>query len=338
MRKAKQKGTIIRIGERWYVRYWERRNVGGVIERKRVSHCLGPATTRGKHPPADIKDTAAEHLAIVNRGAIPADRITTVGQFVDGVYLPWIKQHKRPSTQKSYRDIWEDHLQSECADAWMKNVRTFQVQGWLNSIGAKGLGRNSLKHLKSALSAIFKLGKQQGYFDGVNPVQDSAINPSAPAPEETCAYSLEEVNAILAHIPEPAATAFAIAACAGRRVGEIEALHWEDYRDGEIHVSRSRWNGHETEPKTKKSRAPVPHRALCWIAGAQQQKNAADDEQPVRPSDSSVPQSLRDMSEGRSGSCERGTRIQARCFPSRVAWLARCKARPGDQPESVGCG
>jgi len=47
-------------------------------------------------------------------------------------------------------------------------------------------------------------------------------------------------------------------AFAGLRVREIEALHWEDYRDGEIHVSRSRWNGHETEPKTKKSRAPVP--------------------------------------------------------------------------------
>jgi integrase len=27
------------------------------------------------------------------------------------------------------------------------------------------------------------------------------------------------------------------------RVGEIEALRWEDYYDGEIHVSRSRWNG-----------------------------------------------------------------------------------------------
>ena len=35
-------------------------------------------------------------------------------------------------------------------------------------------------------------------------------------------------------------------------------MRWEDYRDGEIHVSRSIWNGHETAPKTRKSRAPVP--------------------------------------------------------------------------------
>ena len=64
----------------------------------------------------------------------------------------------------------------------------------------------------------------RGYFDGVNPVMDTAISPSAPEPEETYAYSLEELNSILAHIPEPATTAFAIAAYAGLRVGEIEAL------------------------------------------------------------------------------------------------------------------
>ncbi len=254
----KQKGHIVKISGRWYVRYWERRNIGSTVEQKRVSHCLGSITTRGKHPPADIEEAAEQHMATVNGGKIPAERITTIGEFVTGVYLPWIERHKRPSTVKCYRDIWEDHLKPVCADVWMKNVRTFHVQGWLNKIAEKGLGRNSQKHVKSTLSAIFKVAKQQGYFDGVNPVMDTAISPSAPEPEETYAYSLEELNSILAHIPEPATTAFAIAAYAGLRVGEIEALRWEDYRDGEIHVSHSRWNGHETEPKTAKSRAPVP--------------------------------------------------------------------------------
>jgi integrase len=35
-------------------------------------------------------------------------------------------------------------------------------------------------------------------------------------------------------------------------------LRWEDYRDGEIHVARSIWNAHQTDPKTFKSCAPVP--------------------------------------------------------------------------------
>jgi hypothetical protein len=54
----KQEGQIVKISGRWYVRYWERRTISGAIERKRVSHLLGPVTTRGKYVPEDIKNQA----------------------------------------------------------------------------------------------------------------------------------------------------------------------------------------------------------------------------------------------------------------------------------------
>src|ERR1700733_9029824 len=135
MRSRKQNGQIIRIGDRWYVRYWERRTVNGNVERKRVSHQLGPVTTRGKGPPADIKTEADRHMATVNSGSIPPERILTIGDFVERVYLPWISEHKRPSTAKGYGDIWEDHLQPRCASVWLKDTRTYHVQSWLNQVG-----------------------------------------------------------------------------------------------------------------------------------------------------------------------------------------------------------
>jgi hypothetical protein len=165
MRTCKQNGTIVRIGDRWYVRYWERRNIGGTIKRKRVTHSLGPVTTRGKRPPADIKTEAERHMTTVNSGAVPAERIVTVGDFVLRVYLPWIEQHKRPSTAKGYRDVWEDHLKPRAEAMWLKNIRTYNVQEWLNDIGKDGkLSRNTLRHVKSVISAIFTLAKQQDYF------------------------------------------------------------------------------------------------------------------------------------------------------------------------------
>ena len=169
MRNRKQHGQIIRIGDRWYVRYWERRNSGGNIERKRVTHQLGPVTTRGKRPPADIESEVERHMATINSGAIPAERIVTIGDFVEGVYLPWIEQHKRPSTAKGYRDIWEDHLKPLCEQVWLRDTRTFHVQGWLNQIGQGTLSRNTLKHVKSVVSGIFTLAKQQDYFQGGEP-------------------------------------------------------------------------------------------------------------------------------------------------------------------------
>ena len=108
------------------------------------------------------------------------------------------------------------------------------------------------------LSGIFKQAKRLGYYDGINPVQDTAVNPHAAAPAETYAYGLEEIQAILSVLPEPAATCFAVASFAGLREGEIEGLEWPDYHDGALHVARSVWNGHIGKPKTAKSEAPVP--------------------------------------------------------------------------------
>jgi integrase len=257
-RNRKQTGQILRIGSRWFVRYWERRNIGGTIERKRVTHLLGNITTRGKRPPADIVTEAERHMATVNSGSIPGDRIVTLGDFVERVYLPWIAQHKRPSTEKGYRDIWEDHLKPLCEQVWLKDTRTYHVQAWLNQIGADRLSRNTLKHIKSVVSGIFTLAKQQDYFQGENPARDSSVNPKAAEPQETYAYSLDEIQRILCNLPEPAATAFAVAAFMGLRHGEIQGLLWENYRDGEMFVSRSIWNGRVSDPKTRKGRAPVP--------------------------------------------------------------------------------
>lgn len=258
MRNRKQNGQIVRIGDRWYVRYWERRNIGGTVERKRVTQHLGTVTTRGKRPPADIEKESERHMATVNGGAIPAERIVTIGDFVERVYLPWIEQHKRPSTAKGYRDIWEDHLRAYTAQMWLKDTRTYHVQGWLNQIGSGSLSRNTLKHIKSVVSAIFTLAKQQDYFHAENPARDTAINPGAAEPQETYAYSLEEIQGILSRLPEPAGTAFAIAAFMGLRYGEIRGLLWENYQNEEMQVTRSIWNGRITDPKTRKGRAPVP--------------------------------------------------------------------------------
>lgn len=258
-RRREQKGQIIRIGDFWYVRYWERRNVGGVIERKRVTHQLGPVTTRGKRPPADIETEAANHMRTIAVSAIRPERVVTIGDFVEGVYLPSVLQHNRPSTYKQYRDVWQDHLKARCSTFWLKSTRTFNIQQWLDDISATSpLSRNSLHRIKSTISGIFSLAKQQGYFDGENPVRDTRIDPHAAEPQETYAYSLEEIQAILSLLPEPAATAFAFAAFMGLRHGEIEGLLWESYADGEMRITRSVWHGHVNPPKTRKSGAPVP--------------------------------------------------------------------------------
>lgn len=141
----------------------------------------------------------------------------------------------------------------------VRHVRTFHVQGWLDAIASPGtLGRNTLKHIKTFVSAVFKLAKQQGYYTGENPVRDTATSPRAAAPQETHAYDLAEIQQMLAVMPEPAATFFAVAAFTGLRRSELQGLRWEDYQDGKIRVSRAIWEGHVSDPKTGLSKGAVP--------------------------------------------------------------------------------
>jgi len=110
----------------------ERRNVAGAVAQKRVSFCLGPVSTRGRKPPADIKDAATEHMAAVNGAKIPAERITTIDNFVVNVYLPWIEAHTRP---RSVTPMWgasscvNRSAQAFCLYAFV------HVRGWLRPAG-----------------------------------------------------------------------------------------------------------------------------------------------------------------------------------------------------------
>jgi len=100
------------------------------------------------------------------------------------------------------------------------------------------LSKSTLKGFKAFASSMFKEAKRLGYSD-VNPVVDALVDPASRGAADTYAYSLEEIEAILALLPDPASTIFAIAAYAGLRRGEIEALRWENYRDGNLHVEQS---------------------------------------------------------------------------------------------------
>jgi integrase len=174
--------------------------------------------------------------------------------------------------------MWEDHLKPRCGEWWLRDARTVDIQRLLDEVAKEdGLSKTTLKHIKHLLSGIYRFAMQQGLFERANPVTAASI-PDAPGASETYAYSLEEVTQMVAALPEPAATVVLTAAFTGLRRGEIRGMRWENLKSGDplpfYRVSQSIWNGIVTEPKTAKSKAPVPiigmlskrleeHRARC---------------------------------------------------------------------------
>lgn len=109
------------------------------------------------------------------------------------------------------------------------------------------------------MSGAFVTAIENDYYLGANPVTEARPpNKEMRGASTTHAYTLEEVLMMMDATPESARTLLATAAFTALRRGELRGLRWEDYRNGEIHVSRSAWNGHETDPKTEESKNPVP--------------------------------------------------------------------------------
>jgi integrase len=220
--------------------------------------------------------------------------VTSVGDFVERLCLPFANQQKRPSTYKGYYQMWHEYLKPRCEQAWMREVKTHHVQGWLDEIAREQrkegdgereytLSKTTIAHIKAFLSGVFRHAAQLGYFDGANPVKLTEIPAFAPEGQEGRAYSLEEIAQMLRVLPELAVTVVATAAYSGLRLGELRGLTWESYEPaqeddddslGLLHVTRSIWRSHVGEPKTKKSKAPVPvipelaerlkaHRKVC---------------------------------------------------------------------------
>jgi len=201
--------------------------VGGTIERKRLSHALGPITTRGKTPSADIIADAERFMTSVNHCSIPVDQVITFVEFIEAVFLPSAKANKKPSTARGYESLWRLYLKPLAASGkgiLIKDIRCATIQRWLDTVSHKDLARNTLQRVKAFLSGAFKEARRLGYLDTENPAKDCRVNPRARRPEKTYAYTLQEIFEILAILPEPAATVFAVASFAGLRRAELEGL------------------------------------------------------------------------------------------------------------------
>jgi integrase len=253
-RRREQRGTVYAKSGMWYVRYTDFRVTDGQLERKRLAKQLGSVDDISKK---EARLEAKGFLAKINQPTLTPETAVTFTAFVESVYFPHSEQRTRPSTYGGYKVLWRE-IKPFCEGFWTRDVRTRHVQAILEAMAKTDrFNVNSLKHIKSFLSGIFRLAAQQGYYEGTNPVRETSL-PQVRQADETHAYSLEEVLTMIDAVPEPASTLIAAAAFTGARRGELRGMFWENYSEGELLIARSIWNGITTDPKSRKSKAPIP--------------------------------------------------------------------------------
>jgi hypothetical protein len=95
-RKRLQTGCVVKIGGIWNVRYadWRIEN-GERIRKQNLTHKLAPvqdSEVRLKRPPKYIEKLQAEFIERVNGSVENPENCSTMTQFVESAWLPFIEQ------------------------------------------------------------------------------------------------------------------------------------------------------------------------------------------------------------------------------------------------------
>lgn len=259
-----QRGYVFHNRKSWFVRYCDDVvQPDGTIKRKLVCKRLDVEYGGEYRTKKSVQTFVDDVLRPINAGLVTAQSTMLVSDFIDKIYLPeHVEKKLRAATRRQYRNTYEDHLKARLGKLTLRTFRTVHGEQMLAKIAEQdALSRSSLRHCKAFLSGAFKQAKRLGILDGLNPMQDTSI-PQAPEPEETYAYSLAEIKSMLAVLPDtkeqPAWTVVKCAALTGLRLGEVKGLRWEDFDGHTLRVEQSVWNGIISEPKTRRSRAPIP--------------------------------------------------------------------------------
>jgi hypothetical protein len=230
-------GSLFEDHGAWFVRYREPvRQKDGSVKFRRQTKRLGDVESFPRA--ADIEPLRVSFMQRINHDCSNGDSGMTLDEFVDCSYLPWVESERRASTSKGYRELWKNHMAVRIGRLRVREVRTVDVSRMLRAIAAENdYSKNTLQHIKSVLSGIFTFAKNEGAFDGANPVQGALLPSRAREAKETFAYDLSQILRILDVLPLLPKAAVATASFVRLREGELRGLEWQDYNGTEITVS-----------------------------------------------------------------------------------------------------
>lgn len=252
-----QEGHLYVHHKSWFTRFRIRvRQSDGSIKLQQKAKRLG--SVKDYPHKSQIMPVLTDFMRQMNAGKFIPEANMTLEEFVEKVYLAYIEE-KRASTKKGYREIWENHIRDRVGHIPLREFRTVHASRMLKAIADENdLSKTTLQHIKAVLSGIFTHARNEGAFDGSNPILGCRIPSNGREPGQTYAYKLVQICRILEALPILPKAIVAMASYAGLREGELRGIEWTDYVGNVLGVNRSIWKSVVNKPKTQASGKPVP--------------------------------------------------------------------------------
>ena len=195
----------------------------------------------------------------VNSQTVKPEQVLSIADFVDTIYLPWVRANKRASTINGYEKISEKHLKGHFGKMLLR-YQPHHATAFLTKLAEKRMGLNAVKHVRSLMSGIFKHAAALGYINA-NPIHLAKVLVTPKAPKETPHYTVLEMATALTVLQGQtrARTAMALASI-GLRPSEIRGLKRDDIdlNAGVLRIGRSAWRAARARTASVMSRSHLP--------------------------------------------------------------------------------
>lgn len=226
-----QKGYLRAEGKSWIGYWWEEvRLTDGRLDWHRASRKIceltrtsesGRAVKITKHEAQRMfHDTILEKLEI--RTTNPQS-LATLKEFVELKFRPNLIL-KRRKTQEHWRNMLDNHILPTLGSKQLRDIRPDLVESLILIKVAAGKSPQTVWHIRTCISSLFKKAKRIGWYSGELPT--FGIEMPKLTHRERTALSRGQAIVLLEHLPFTCRSMVLTLALTGLRIGELCGLRW----------------------------------------------------------------------------------------------------------------
>jgi ATP-dependent helicase/nuclease subunit A len=256
-RRFQRTGRLFKEGNWWRLQYYEHGDPG--MKPRKRNEALGLCRGAEAIPEKEARRRAAEKLREANLAAIAPGSTMLLRNFIERHFQPEHVATLKRGGQTHYRvnlapllaaygdwalrDIRQEHIQKLCLGLL---ARTYTC-GKGDRAHQIPYSVQSALHLKNAASRVFEHAKDLGTYPGENPAR--RVRLPEMKRKESHTLSADQVQRLLAALPEPSRAIAELAVLTSMNIAEICGLKW-----GDVNLT-PRWLISEGEP--------IPPRAIA---------------------------------------------------------------------------
>jgi len=296
-RRLQQKGDLFDQGGMWKLR-WHEDKIGseGELTRgwSRAVH-IGPSGGLGKLTEKEARRLGWENfLSKLDAGVCAPHSAVTVGNFVDQRFLPDHVALLKRSGRSHYESMLK-HVLPTLRDLRLKDITASHIQKLVSSMLLKNYSVQTVKHVRTVVSAIFTHAKRLGWHTGDNPAK--LVRLPEMVRREAHALSFKQAVDTLAALKTPVREMVLFAIVTSMNIAEVCGLQWKRVNlteqfatvDGEslpplTIAVRAQWYRGEygsVKAKSRRRNIPIPALIRCVLAIMKERPQFTGLEDPV---------------------------------------------------------